>query len=193
MSGFNIENFKSAMSGGGDRPTQFEVRMSIPAVASGDASAMEKLTFTCRAASIPPMIVGQVPLPYFGGKIKVAGDRQWPDWNITIINDEDYLVRRTMEQWSHKIKTVRKQTTFSPFNSNPASYKTDAFVYKYGKEGQLLRQYKFVGIWPSVVAEIQLDWSASDQIVEFPVTFAYDYMEDDAWIIGQDGSGVSNF
>jgi hypothetical protein len=180
---------KAALNGGGDRSAKFEVRMTLPAVAAGDAAATEKLTFTCSAASIPPMIIGNIPVPYFGRTINVAGDRQYPEWVITVINDEDYLVRRVMEQWSHRINTARTNVTTAPFTASPNSYKTDGWIYKYGKEGGApLRVYKFVGLWPSMVEPIELNWADRDRIAEFRVVFQYDYWSNDVDILEGDGS-----
>jgi len=164
--------------------------MTIPGVASGDASANQKLTFTCKGASIPPMILGVTPVGYFGREIKTAGDRTYPDWSLTIINDEDHLVRRVMERWSHNINTARLNTTAAPFGSNPATYKTDGFVYKYGKDGSLLRTYQLVGCWPSVVAPIDLSWDDRDKITEFQVQMQFDYWMNDVDILSSDGQTV---
>ena len=166
--------------------------MVIPGVAAGDASAIEKLTMTCVGSSIPPMILGTVSVPYYGREVKVAGDRVFPEWNLTVINDEDYLVRRSLERWSHGINTVRKNTTIAPFGSNPNTYKTDAFVYKQGKDGSLLRTYQLVGCWPSLVTPIDLNWGDRDRIVEYQVTLQYDYWTNDSDILASDGSGASN-
>lgn len=189
---FDLEQFKSALTGGGDRPSKFQIRMVIPGVAAGDASAGEKLTMTCTGSSIPPMILGVTPVFHFGREIKVAGDRVFPEWNLRVVNDEDYLVRRTVERWSHGINTVRKNTTIAPYGSNPATYKTDAYVYKYGKDGSLLREYKLVGCWPSIVSPIELNWGDRDRIAEFDITIQYDYWENDTDILASDGSGASN-
>lgn len=189
---FDIEKFKSALTGGGDRPSKFEVRMTIPGVGSADAAAMEKFTFTCEAASIPPMILGTASSFYFGRELPLPGDRVFPEWSVTVINDEDYLVRRSMENWSHRINTVRKNTTLAPFSASPSTYKTDAWVYKYGKAGDLLRTYKFVGLWPATVSQIDLAWQDRDAITRFGVVFRYDYWENDDDVLGNDGSGASN-
>jgi len=189
---FDIEQMKAALQFGGDRPSHFEVRMTIPGAGTGDGAASQELTFMAKAAQIPGMTLGVVQVPYFGVKVKVHGDRTWPEWTINIINDEDYLVRKAMERWSHRINTVRKNTVFNPFSANPATYKTDAYVYKYGQAGNLLRTYKLIGAWPTVVAPIDLSWDATDAIVEFPVTFAFDWMENDDNVLGGEGSGASN-
>ncbi len=183
---------KSALTGGGDRPSKFEIRMVIPGVGAGDAAASEKLTMTCAGASIPPMILGVTSVPYFGREVKVAGDRVFPEWTLTVINDEDYLVRRVLERWSHGVNTVRKNTTIAPYGSNPATYKTDAFVYKYGKDGSLLREYQLVGCWPSLITPIELNWADRDRIAEFQVTLQYDYWHNTSEILATDGSGASN-
>ena len=42
---------------------------------------------------------------------------------------------------------------------------------------EVLREYKFTGIYPSVVSSIPLDYGATDQIEEFQVTFNYLFWE----------------
>jgi len=185
---FDIEQMKAALTGGGDRPSKFEVRMTIPGVAAGDASANEKFTMTCVGSSIPPLITGVIRVPYFGRDIPVVGDRVFPEWSLTIINDEDHLVRRTLEHWQHGMNAVRRNTTVAPFGSNPVTYKTDAYVYKMGKDGSLLRTYRLVGCWPSVVAPIELNWGDRDRLTEFQVTMQYDYWDNDADILASDGA-----
>ena len=56
-------------------------------------------------------------------------------------------------------------------------YTTDATVTQYGKSGQELKKYKFVGLFPIDVAPIDLDWSSNDTIEEYSVSFAYQYWE----------------
>lgn len=179
------------MTGGGDRPSKFHVRLTFPSILASDAGANEKLTFTCMAASVPPFILGVVAAPYYGRSIKLAGDREVPPWPITIINDEDHLVRRAFETWSHRINAVRKNTTVAPVNSSPASYKTDGWVYKEGKDGSLLRTYRLVGVWPSEVSQINLSWADRDRISEFSVVLQPDYVDNDTDLLGTDGSGAS--
>lgn len=188
---FDIERFKSALTGGGDRASKFEVRLTIPGVGSGLAGANEKFTLTCEATSIPPQVLGTASAFYFGREEPLPGDRVFPPWNVTVINDEDQLVRKTMERWSHMINANRRNTTVGPFGSNPQSYKTDAMVYKYGKDGSLLRTYRFIGLWPATVSQIDLSWQARDEIVRFGVEFRYSYWINDEDILASEGSGFS--
>ena len=61
------------------------------------------------------------------------------------------------------------------FRSTPTSYSADAIVTQYGKTGNILKQYNFVGMFPVDLAPIDLDWSTNDAIEEYSVTFSYQY------------------
>jgi hypothetical protein len=138
----------------------------------------------CKAASIPASTVPSFTVPYFGRKIKVAGDRTYDPWTITVINDEDFLVRNAMEEWSHAINKPQQNKTEL---TNPNDYKTQAQVTQFGKDGIPLRIYNFNGVWPSAVSEIALAWDTNDTIEEFTVTLEYDWWSVAAGITGRAG------
>jgi hypothetical protein len=169
---FNINNFKAAgLTGGGARPSLFQVQLTPPA---GVFDASQKLTFTCRASSIPASTVAPVEVPYFGRKIKLAGDRTFADWNVTVMNDEDYNVRAMFEEWSQRLNT--NETNLKTIQNN--DYKTvDAVVQQFGKigESKVIAQYNFYGLFPLEISAMELDWDSTNQIQTFNVTFAYDY------------------
>jgi hypothetical protein len=189
---FDIEKFKAGgLQYGGDRASKFHVQMAIPALATGDASAIEKFTFTCEATRIPDFTLGTASAPYFGRELPLPGDRTFEPWVVQVQNDEDYLVRRAFETWSHRINALRKNTTVAPITAVPSSYMTDAWIYKYGKAGNLLRTYKMVGCWPSRVSGIDLSWAQRDEITRFSVEFRYMYFDPDE-SMAQEGSGAAN-
>jgi len=127
------------------------------------------------AAQVPAATVGVIDVPYFGRKIKVAGDRVFADWTVNIIEDEDMAVRAIMETWSNDINTLRSNYRIG---TTPEDYKSsDAFVTQYGKRGDVLRRYRFVGIWPNNVEAINLDWDRTNAIATFATTLSFDYWE----------------
>jgi len=74
-SGFNISTFKTrGLTLGGARPALFEVYLAIPDGVAADADSSDKFRFTCRAAQLPAATIGEIEIPYFGRKIKLAGD-----------------------------------------------------------------------------------------------------------------------
>lgn len=162
---FNINQFKSQLVGGGARPTLFQVQITNPILGAADF----KIPFMVKAATIPTSTIGSIPVSYFGRQIKMGGDRVFEDWNVTVINDEDFAVRNAMEAWSNAINTH-----VTNFRSYPPSYKAQAQVTQFGKDGSVLREYTFEGLFPVQISDIQLAWEQMDTIEEFNVTFQYD-------------------
>ena len=179
---FNINAFKqNGLTLGGARPSLFQVEISLPDALQGRfAGVLQKFTFTCRASSIPASTVASFDVPYFGRKIKLAGDRTFADWNVTIMNDEDFEVRKMFEAWS----SLMNHNEFNTKDANAPNnaYKAnDAIVKQFGKLGEqeLIASYIFNGMFPTEISAMELDWDSTNTIQTFNVTFAYDY-----WIAG---------
>ena len=162
---FNINDIRGNLRYGGARPALFEARVV------GPGGLIPNFNFMCKATSLPESTVSNIPVPYFGRQIKIAGNRTYADWSVTVINDEDFAVRDSFERWHSYINSI--QTNVSAVQ--PSTYKTQANVIQYGKDGTPLRQYTFVGLFPTSISAIGLDWATADQIEEFQVTFSYDY------------------
>lgn len=162
---FSINDFKAQLVGGGARPTLFKVQITNPILGTADF----KTPFMISSATIPESTVGTYSLPYFGREIKYAGDRRFSDWTVRVINDEDFSVRNAMEAWSNAINTHVTNTRVSP-----SVYKAQAQIFQYGKDGTVLREYTFQGLFPSNISDIQTGWARRDEYEEFSVTFQYD-------------------
>jgi hypothetical protein len=162
---FNINEFKSQLVGGGARPSLFQVQITNPINSVADF----KVPFMVRAAALPESTTGSYQIPYFGRFIKYAGDRTFADWTATIINDEDFLVRNAMESWSNAINSHDSNT-----RALPQTYKSNAIITQYSKDGRPLRTYVFEGIYPISIGAIPVAWESTDQIENFDVTFQYD-------------------
>ena len=165
---FSVTEFQGQMQYGGARPSLFEVNISNPFNSSAD----DKIRFMCRAAQIPASTVGVIPVSYFGRPVKFAGNRTFAPWTVSIINDEDFAIRSTLEEWHQQINSVQGNVRLS--GAGPEAYKSQGSVIHYGKQGNILREYKFVNIFPSEIAQIDLDWS-NEGIEEFQAIFEYDY------------------
>lgn len=174
---FNIEDFKAyGLSKGGARPSLFEVEVPGGWPQSGDAHG--KTQFLVKAASIPPSIVEHVDVPYFGRKIKVTGDRVFPNWSITVLNEEDYTLRNGFMNW-HEHMNSKVPNLLNQTSGDISQYKKDLFVRQYSKPGLIIFECKIVGAFPVTIDVMNLDWDATNQIQTFDVELAYDY-----WIAG---------
>lgn len=179
---FNINQIRSQLALGGARASTFEVRITNPVNSVADI----KVPFMVKAASLPSATLGTIELPYFGRKIKLAGDRTYDEWSTTVINDEDFLVKNALEEWNHAINTP--QGNVSKLSaSSPLQYKSQAEVIQYSKDGAAIRIYTFHGIWPSTLAATELGWETSDTIQEFEVTWQYDWWEVSGGVTGNAG------
>jgi hypothetical protein len=162
---FNINEFKSQLTGGGARPTLFQVQILNPVNPEADF----KVPFLVKAAGIPASTVGSYTVPYFGREVKYAGDRVFEDWNITVINDEDFSIRNSMEAWSNAINTHDSNQ-----RALPKDYKSNAIITQFGKDGKALRSYVFEGLFPISISQIDVGWENVNTIEEFTVSFQYD-------------------
>ena len=171
---FNISQFRSQMVRDGARPNLFEVTMNFPAFS--DPGAAQKLTFMCKAASLPGSTVNPVSAFHFGREIKLAGNRIFPEWTISLYNDEDFVVRTAFEKWSNGMNSHRFNLR-DPSAGFPEGYTQDAQVIHYGKTGDVINTYHFVGVFPTDISPIDLDWGQNDTIEEFSVTLSYQWWE----------------
>ena len=165
---FDINQFRSQLTGGGARPSLFEVQITNPIAPFADY----KGSFLIKAASLPTWQVGQYEVPYMGRKLKYGGDRTYEDWTVTVINDEDFDIRRAFEEWNASINSPVENSRLYP-----NQYKSNAQVTQLGKDKTPLRTYTFDGIFPTNISAIDLNWETTDAIEEFTVTFAYDWFE----------------
>ena len=182
----NITNFRDRLVGGGARPNLFEVNIELPDGVIGQADYRDDVRFMVKAAEIPAANIGNIPVPFRGRVLPVAGDRTFDPWTVTVINDAKFNIRDAMEQWSNKINDLQ----FDVGDISPSNYQTKAEVFQLSRGGKttsasstggetinVLRTYNFEGIYPSVVSSIPLDYGATDSIEEFQVTFNYLFYE----------------
>jgi hypothetical protein len=161
---FNINDIRSQLTHGGARQNLFQVQITN----KGNGAADLKAPFLIQAASLPASNLGTIQVPYFGRFIKLAGDRVYDPWVVTVINDEDFLVRNALEEWSNKINR------FEGNIRDLKNYKSQAQVTQYAKTGEILRVYEFDGLYPSTISQIDLGWDINDSIELFQVEFQYD-------------------
>ncbi len=193
-----LSSFKTQLAGGGARPNLFEVSIpSFPTALTGGtaeaaagestedpwSSYTENFKFLCKAAQLPASTVNPISVPFRGRTLKVAGDRTFAEWTVTIINDEDFTLRTAFEKWSDIVSNLIDNTGVT----NPSSYMTNGYVKPLGRGNtafstknspgtvSVLRSYKFYDIWPSEISEIALSYDSADTVEEFTVTFQVQY------------------
>ena len=80
-------------------------------------------------------------------------------------------------QWNLWTALIHSLNVRNPAALSPLGYSVDAKVTQFGKTGDELKKYKFIGIYPYDLSPIDVDWGANDQIEEFTITMAYQWWE----------------
>ena len=196
ISNRTLDKFKSTLTGGGARPNLFEVILNFPEGAKPEASDNqdaststgtsfdEKTRFLVKAANLPASNITPIDIPFRGRNLKIAGDRTFDVWTITVINDTDFAIRNAMERWMNGMNNLRNATG----DTTPNDYQSDAYVYQLGRNGlaatqqggvidgpgnddaiPVLKGYRFYGVFPTNISAIELSYDQPDTIEEFTV------------------------
>ena len=192
-----ITDFKTKLAGGGARPNLFEVEIPSFPVAAGEGTwdpttangQGDMFRFMCKGAQLPASNIAEIPVPFRGRILKVAGDRTFDTWTVTVINDESFILRNAFEAWMNGISRTDTNTGATM----PTSYMTNAVVHQLGRgysKGAFsqgaslsggntsvtpLKSYTFFDIFPTEISAIELSYDNSDVIEEFTVTFQVQY------------------
>ena len=168
----NIDDFKSKLVGGGARSNLFRATVTYPGFAAGD---IELTSFMCKSAQLPASTIETIEVPFRGRQLKIAGDRTFEPWSITIINDTDFAVRNAFERWMNGVNGHEENTG----RTNPTDYKADMIIEQLDKTGVAVKRYDFKGAFPSSVGAIDVSYDTENEIEEFEVEIQYDYWTSD--------------
>jgi len=159
-----IDEFKAQLIGGGPRANRFKI--FIP-------RAGDKIEFLAKAGNIPSAVVGQVDVQWRGSILKLAGDRTFENWTVSILNDVEFSARTALEAWQQEIQEM---------GGGSGSTTTDylisrAFVEQLNKDDSVLARYEFFNMFPLNIGAIELSHETVDALEQFDVEFAFSHWE----------------
>ena len=170
MAILGVDDFKAKLRGGGARSNLFKATINFPGYAAGD---VELTSFMCKGAQLPQSLIEEVPISFRGRILKIAGERSFEPWSVTVLNDTDFGTRDAMERWMNGINGHTTNVGLV----NPVDYQADLIVEQLDRDGTSIKRYDFRGAFPVNVGEIDLDYDTAGQIEQFQVVFAYQYWE----------------
>ena len=185
---FSISKFRAALKSG-SRPNLFKVQVTPPAGAP--AVSVGAYEFLVRSAALPSATIGTIELPMNGGRrFKIGGDRVFTEWTSTVLNDENYTLRSSLEAWQNAMVFTnfaigtglgnRSSTGGGASNTTtPTGLYGTVLIYQLAEDGASVPNgsYKLVNCWPSDISAIDLSYDTTDAIEDFTVTWTYDYYE----------------
>ncbi len=170
MAVLGVDDFKSKLRGGGARPNLFKATINFPAFAGGDA---ELTSFLCETAQLPGSTMGTIIVPFRGRQLKMAGDRVFAEWTVTIINDTDFAVRNPMERWMNGMNAHSANTGLA----SPIAYEADLKIEQLDRAGDSVKEYILRGAFPTDLSPIDVSYATNDEIERFTCTFQYQYFD----------------
>ena len=174
----SITEFTGKFANGGQRSHLFQVEGLFPTRAAGEAQ--EKIPFLVKAAQLPASTLGIIEVPWRGRKIKIPGDRTFAEWQITVLADTEGKLRNSFEKWSHIFNSHEGNSSLdelhTPFEVESMN---DWQIKQLNRNGQPMKKYNFVGVWPSEVSSVDMSMENVDALTEFTVTLQYSYWTSD--------------
>ena len=183
-----LDTFKSKLLGGGVRPNFFEVELKFPNLGIDDNDVSDRTRFLVKGANLPASIVAPISVPFRGRELKIAGERTFDSWTITVINDSNFVLRDAFEKWMNVINKVSDNAG----EVDPTVYQQEAYVHQLGRAPitnqagvpatsgntvPILRSYHFHGVFPTNVSSIELSYDQNNVIEEFSVEFQVQWWE----------------
>lgn len=166
-----LDNFKAKLKGGGARPNLFKVNIPFPTATGGSS---ELASFMIKAAQLPASVIAPIEVPFRGRKLKVAGDRTFEPWTITVINDVNMEIRNAFERWMDLINANSKNVS-SYVGNNALNYYSNLLVHQLDRNDSITKTYEIIGAFPTNVSMIDLNFDTNDTVEEFTVELNYQY------------------
>lgn len=170
--------------GGGLRPNRFRV--------TGKMGLGESTTiFHIKSSTIPGSKISTIEIPYRGRTFKMPGTRLYDSWDITVLDDSEEGNGTSLwddfHQWSENfnshegnlIKQDLKYSFGSDGTNNNNLGMNNWSVEQLDINGNSVKKITLWDCWPSRVGQILLSMDNNEELVTFPVTLQYQYLEID--------------
>lgn len=164
----NISQFKGLLGAGGARPNQFRVILAFPTLVGANIGEASLLV---TGAALPASNVNPTLLQYRGREVKLAGERIFDPWTITVVNDTEFKLRRPFERWMNLMNNLVTNTG----RTTPSDYQAEIRVQHLDRNDVVLQTYVLSDAFPINMSEIALQYGQNDVVEEFTVTFQYQH------------------
>jgi hypothetical protein len=164
----DISQFKGLLGAGGARPNQFRVILTFPSLVGANIGEASLLV---TGAALPASNVNPTLLQYRGREVKLAGERIFDPWTITVVNDTEFKLRRPFETWMNSMNNLVDNTGAT----RPRDYQAQVTVQHLDRNDVVLQTYILADAFPINMSEIALQYGQNDVVEEFTVTFQYQH------------------
>jgi hypothetical protein len=166
----SVDEFKARLTGGGARGNLFQITLANPRGGLGVNLDIDFASFMCESGQLPASTVNTIEIPFRGRQLKIAGDRVFEPWTVSVINDTGFKIRNEMERWMNAIANHAD----AGGTQNPELYFADLSVQQFDRDERVIKTYTFKDAWPSSVSAIELSY-ADAEVERFQIEWQYQY------------------
>lgn len=155
----------------GDPAQVWNFDLFLPAIpGSADTRA---LTWKCMTTALPGFLLDSVAAALHGVELRFAGRANYSHtFNSSFLETSDWSGRSQILAWKESARSWKNNS-----GSTSAAYKVPAQIVLYDDLPSVQRTINIYGLWPSEVADIELNGGES-AIVQMNVTWQYDWVDD---------------
>jgi len=162
-----IDAYLDAFKEGGARQYLFQVIFTMPADVVPERPDLTP--YYVRTSSLPESSYEDVTVPYPGYSFKMAGNRTYADWTVSLTVDKEASILQQFQDWQNLIYNPRTHVY-----TGATTYMQNQMLQLLGPDLYPTKTYTLYRAWPKVLGNIQLDY-ASTELVTMDITFAYQY------------------
>lgn len=185
MAKFDIKSFIDNINqlNGPASASRFFVTITVPS-GLGSATDAQKLGMLCETAPLPGLAiaVNDRSQPYgYGPVYKMPWGAIFTDINLTFIGDSQGYVHKFFASWLNSIVNFNNSQVAQPSDSGAmpffvnysSTYKTTVTIQTLDYRNNTIITYTLYDAWPMLLGDVQMAWSAQDQVVRIPVQFNF--------------------
>lgn len=175
----SLSTFKSRFSS--VRPTLFRVIFSIlqdNEFLKNDFIKNDKVAdmyIYCKNTSLPNSSFQESVVYYYGRAYSEAADRVYDPLDITFYNSQDFAIRNFIELWMNNINLSKGNRQIQADGSY--NYFSDIQIDQLDRRNKVIKSYIFKDCFPLMCSPIPLDYSATNTIEEFTVSFRFQWFQ----------------
>lgn len=179
---FNINEMLGVLNEGGvSKASKFFVEIYPPRAFPVDSS----LFFLCDTATMPGLSwqADEFRMGGYGNIEKRPLSAVFTDVNLSFFNDSNSKVLSFFHQWMQAVynfnQSINPAGTSKGVPMDTFSYPKEYYgivnISHFDDAGENIITYTLNEAYPIAIGDINVDWSASDQLVRVPISFTYTY------------------
>lgn len=180
MAGFKIQDFyQQAFERDFSRDYQLRV-INIGGVVGPDDNVLLKAT------ALPGYTINNIAVPFMGMQFNIPGSARFEgsdSWAVSFRCDLNFDIRGKFEEWQRLIFNAIEDPNITGSPGSTGAYNIPSVdqtirLALHDRTGAFYRKYKLVGCYPRLIGPTTYNQAdGTGQIVEIPVTLAYQWWE----------------